>query len=62
MQLKLYWLQLVFCTVTLTANTISMVTLIREMRSDELYIPGFSTDIFVSTSSTMQLLHNHFCL
>ena len=32
--------------------------LIREIRSDESYIPGFSTDeldIIVSTSSTMQL-------
>ena len=46
--------------VTLTTNTISMVTLFvvdsLEIRSDEFYIPGFSIDeldIIVSTSSTM---------
>ena len=32
--------------------------LIRKIRSDEFYIPGFSTDHIVSTSSTMQLQHN----
>ena len=59
----------IFCTVTLTANTehgyIVFSRLIREICSDEFYIPGFSTDeldIIVSTSSAMQLEHNHFCL
>ena len=59
MQLKLYWLEFSVRSHSLQAQKAWLhcfSQLIREIRSDEFYIPGFSTDeldIFVSTSSTM---------